>query len=362
MAGHCGLDQPAVSVTAAAISLTARQAEVLELVTGGVPTKQIARHLGISVRTVQDHLARIRQVTGARREGELIARVVMAGLITPVPVPPASLGGARMTGPAARPRQPSQEMALPGTPATLTAPLGVARRRGPSCTGGAPRGFRDGIRDNRLVSIPVVCAGGVRIGYARISTCAEDHQAQLGALAAARCDAIAVETASTRAPWPKLRCTLAAMHPGDTLVIYKPDRIARSMRDLRALLEDQLYARGINLHVLAGICAGVHRPDGATIAGKMLLTAAAIAAEMERELTRERTLDGLRTAQAWGRSGGRPAAVSDDILAIVRARRDRGESVTAIARNLGVGRSTLYRALDLEHDNAAPPEIRTRPE
>jgi hypothetical protein len=62
---------------------------------------------------------------------------------------------------------------------------------------------------------------------------------------------------------------------------------------------------------------------------------------MERDLIREHTLDGLRAAQAQGRHGGRPAAVIDDILAIARARRQRGESVTAIARHLGVGRSTL---------------------
>jgi len=85
----------------------------------------------------------------------------------------------------------------------------------------------------------------------------------------------------------------------------------------------------------------------------MLFTVAAMAAEMERDLIRERTMDGLRAAQAQGRRGGRPAAVSDDVLVIARARRERGESVTVIARHLRVGRSTLYRALDLEHGAAA---------
>ena len=94
----------------------------------------------------------------------------------------------------------------------------------------------------------------------------------------------------------------------------------------------------------------MHRPDGATIADKMLFMVAAMAAEMERDLIRERTLDGLRAAQTQGRRGGRPAAVTDDLLVIARARRERGEPVTAIARHLHVGRSTLYRALDLEHE------------
>jgi DNA invertase Pin-like site-specific DNA recombinase len=71
---------------------------------------------------------------------------------------------------------------------------------------------------------------------------------------------------------------------------------------------------------------------------------AAMAAEMERDLIQERTLDGLAAAAAQGRRGGRPAAV-DDTLAVARARQARGESVTAIARHLKIGRSTLYRAL-----------------
>ena len=70
------------------------------------------------------------------------------------------------------------------------------------------------------------------------------------------------------------------------------------MKKLLVLLEDQLHARGINLHILTGICAGIDRPDGAAIAGKMLFMVAVMAAEMARDLIRERTLDGLRAAQA----------------------------------------------------------------
>jgi DNA invertase Pin-like site-specific DNA recombinase len=72
-----------------------------------------------------------------------------------------------------------------------------------------------------------------------------------------------------------------------------------------------------------------------------------MAAEMERDLIRQRTMHGLRAAQAQGRCRGRPAAVNDDVLAIARARLERGESVTAIARHLRVGRSTLYRTPNL---------------
>jgi hypothetical protein len=65
-------------------------------------------------------------------------------------------------------------------------------------------------------------------------------------------------------------------------VIYKPDRVVRSMKELLVLLEDELHARGIGLHILTGICAGLHRPDGATIADKMLFMVAAMAPRQPR--------------------------------------------------------------------------------
>ena len=204
------------------------------------------------------------------------------------------------------------------------------------------------------MTTPAVYDNSVRIGYARVSTRTQDHQAQLDALTAAHCREVVVETASTRGERPKLLAAMDMLKPGDTLVIYKPDRVARSMKELLVLLEDQLHARGINLHILSGICAGLHRPDGATIADKMLFMVAAMAAEMERDLIRERTLDGLRAAQAQGRRGGRPAAVDDDVLTVAQARRARGESVAAIARHLKIGRSTLYRALQPREGDPAP--------
>jgi DNA invertase Pin-like site-specific DNA recombinase len=163
---------------------------------------------------------------------------------------------------------------------------------------------------------------------------------------------VVVETASTRGERPKLRATLNTLKAGDTLVIYKPDRVARSMKELLVLLEDDLHAKGINLHILTGICAGLHRPNAASIADKMLFMVASMAAEMERDLIRERTLDGLAAAEAQGRKGGRPPALDPDTLAVAVARRGRGESVTAIAAHLKIGRSTLYRALHPDQTSA----------
>ncbi|HEY6315154.1 MAG TPA: recombinase family protein [Streptosporangiaceae bacterium] len=311
-------------------SLTGRQVEVLRLAGRGLSGKQIAHQLGISVRTVEDHFSAMRQRTGAHSQGELIVYGTVAGLV--------------------KPRHAVPESVISGTPGSPAGSGGEIRPANRSRNGVPPDQLRDEMRDDRLVSIPSAYDNSVRIGYARVSTRTQDHQAQLDALAAAQCREIIVETASTRDARPQLRRALGMLHAGDTLVIYKPDRVARSMKELLVLLEDQLHARGINLHILSGICTGLHRPDGAAIADKMLFMVAAMAAEMERDLIRERTLDGLRAAQAQGRRGGRPAAVTDDILAIARARRERGESVTAIARHLGIGRSTLYRALDLEHD------------
>ena len=78
----------------------------------------------------------------------------------------------------------------------------------------------------------------------------------------------------------------------------------------------------------------------------MLFMVAAMAAEIERDLIREQTLDGLRAAVAQGHRGGRPIEVNDDILVAAHARQARGESITTIARQVKVGRSTLYHALN----------------
>jgi DNA invertase Pin-like site-specific DNA recombinase/DNA-binding CsgD family transcriptional regulator len=335
MAGQRGY-RAATSTSAVAVTLTVRQAEVLQLAGHGLSDKQIARHLGMSARTVEDHFSAMRRRTGAHNRSELVAYWTAAGLVEPgLAVPESAISGTAATV-AVRPGQPVSETSLET----------------------ACRNPDSGTVSGTIGSMTTAPAhdNSVRIGYARVST-----RAQLDALAAAHCREIIVETVSTRGDRPKLRETLGKLQAGDTLVIYKPDRVARSMKELLVLLEEQLHARGINLHILTGICAGTHRPDGATIADKMLFMVAAMAAEMERDLIRERTLDGLRAAEAQGRRVGRPAAVNDDVLAVARARQSRGESVTAIARHLKIGRSTLYRALQPPEKDPAPP-LWTRPE
>jgi hypothetical protein len=104
------------------------------------------------------------------------------------------------------------------------------------------------------------------VGYARVSTRGQDHQSQLDALAGAHCREVVVETASTRSEQPKLRAALDRLQPGDTLVIYKPDRVAQSMKELLVFVENEPHARGIVLEILTG----VHRPDGAGPADRLL--------------------------------------------------------------------------------------------
>jgi DNA invertase Pin-like site-specific DNA recombinase len=335
---------------------------VLELAACGLSSKQMARRLGISARTVEDRFSAMRLRTGAKTEGELIAYGVAEGIVTPGSPPPRRRRAARTQDAAQIPRkdasisQGSHSVPDPAVSGTAVTPAGQAGENRPgnqSRNSAPPDPLRDGMRDDRLMSIPPA-RNSVRIGYARVSPRAQDHQAQLGALAAAHCREVIVETASTRDARPKLHAALGMLRAGDTLVIYKPDRLAGSVKELLVLLEDHLHARGLSLHILSGICAGLHRPDGAAIADKMLFMVAAMAAEMERDLIRERTLDSLHAAQAQGRRGGRPAAANDEVLTIARARRERGESVTAIAKHLGIGRSTLYRALDLDRNSPAP--------
>lgn len=105
--------------------------------------------------------------------------------------------------------------------------------------------FRDDARHNHRPRLPRSPGRAphnrIRAGYARVSTRSQDHQSQPGALAAAHCREVAGETASTRRDRPKLRAILSQLQPGDTLVIHKPDRVARSMKELPVFVEDDLH-------------------------------------------------------------------------------------------------------------------------
>lgn len=184
---------------------------------------------------------------------------------------------------------------------------------------------------------------GHLIGYARVSTDDQEAQLQHDALTEAGCARIFTDKASGKnTDRPELTAALDYARPGDTLCVWKLDRFARSLIDLVTLV-DSLAARGIGFKVLTGALASI---DPNTPDGRLMLQVVGAMAEFERSLIKDRTRAGLDAARAQGRVGGRPAVMNADKLAAAKARKAKGESVTAIAKALGVSRATLYRALD----------------
>jgi DNA invertase Pin-like site-specific DNA recombinase len=149
--------------------------------------------------------------------------------------------------------------------------------------------------------------GGERnlIGLARVSTDAQDAQLQRDALTLAGCGRIFEEKASTRKATtdrPGLVAALDYMRAGDTLAVWKLDRLGRSVKDVLTIADD-LHARGIGVRILTGKLSGSYSPAGE---GKFFFTMMAAFAELERDIIHERTMAGLVAARARGRSGGRP--------------------------------------------------------
>ena len=168
--------------------------------------------------------------------------------------------------------------------------------------------------------------GGDRnlVGLARVSTDGQDAQLQRDDLRAAGCGRIYQEKASTRkatADRPGLSAALDYLRAGDTLV-WKLDRLGRSVKDVLTIADD-LHQRGVGVRILTGKLSGTYSPAGE---GKFFFTMMAAFAELERDITHERTMAGLVAARAQGRNGGRPTVMDADKLAAARARQARGES------------------------------------
>jgi DNA invertase Pin-like site-specific DNA recombinase len=180
---------------------------------------------------------------------------------------------------------------------------------------------------------------GRRVGYARVSTDEQSTRLQLDALRAAGC-AIVFEDAvsgATRSR-PGLERALAAIGDGDTLVVWKLDRLGRSLPHLLEVAST-IRDRGAALRSLT------EHLDTGTAAGKMLYAVLGAVAQFERDTIRERTIAGIAAARRRGERLGRRPALTPTQLAEVRAMHARGDGATHIARVLRVGRSTVYRAL-----------------
>ena len=182
------------------------------------------------------------------------------------------------------------------------------------------------------------------IGLARVSTDAQDARLQHDALTGTGCGRIYTEKVSTRkaaAERPGLAAALDYLRPGDTLVVWKLDRLGRSVKEVLTIADD-LHARGVGVQILIGKLSGSYSPRGE---GKFFFTMMAAFAELERDIIHERTMAGLAAARAQGKVGGRPTVMDPDTLAAARARRARGESPTQIAKALGISRASVYRHL-----------------
>jgi DNA invertase Pin-like site-specific DNA recombinase len=178
------------------------------------------------------------------------------------------------------------------------------------------------------------------IGYARVSTQDQNPDLQLDALKAVGCGKIFVEKASgAQRERPELQAALAYIRPDDTLVVWKLDRLARSLKQLIETIEG-LEAKQIGFKSLTEAI------DTTTSGGRLVFHIFAALAEFERSLIRERTRSGLESARARGRLGGRPRALSpDDLQAFKALLSDPEITVEQAARRLGVAPSTFYRHL-----------------
>src|SRR5690349_21158711 len=179
------------------------------------------------------------------------------------------------------------------------------------------------------------------IGYARVSTGEQTLDLQLDALHKAGCGKIYQEMASgAKADRPVLDEALRYLRAGDTLVVWRLDRLGRSLKHLIAVVAE-LAERGIGFKSLT------EQIDTTTSGGKLVFHVFGALAEFERELIQERTHAGLAAARARGRVGGRPKKLAEPKqLALARALYDGGQTdIATICRTLGISRATLYRAL-----------------
>ncbi len=181
----------------------------------------------------------------------------------------------------------------------------------------------------------------MRAGYARVSTTDQSPELQLEALRRAGCERVYIERASgARDDRPELARVLRdVLRAGDTLVVWKLDRLARSLKTLIATAES-LERQGV------GLLSLTESIDTTTPGGMLVFHVFGAIAQFERALIRERTAAGLIEARRRGRKGGRPPAfTADDVLA-ARALMAEGKlPVRAVAKRMGVSVATLYRHL-----------------
>ena len=179
------------------------------------------------------------------------------------------------------------------------------------------------------------------VGYARVSTFEQTLDLQQDALRAAGCGQFFTDTISGGvSDRPGLHDALLYLRAGDTLVVWRLDRLGRSLKHLIETIT-ALHERGIGFRSLT------ESIDTTTPGGKLIFHVFGALAEFERDLIRERTQAGLTAARARGRKGGRPASLSpkqQELLHQLYA--DKNNSIEDITKTLRISKSTLYRYVD----------------
>lgn len=176
-----------------------------------------------------------------------------------------------------------------------------------------------------------------RIGYARVSTRDQNLDLQLEALKKAGCDRIYEDTISgTKSRRPGLTQALENLRDGDTLVVWKLDRLGRSVKDLLD------FAGGLNERGI-GFVSLTDAIDTTTASGRFFFNVMASLAQMERELMVERTQAGLQAAREQGRVGGRKRVMTEAKIRSARKLLGQGTPPREVASSLGVSVPTLYR-------------------
>lgn len=183
------------------------------------------------------------------------------------------------------------------------------------------------------------------LGYARVSTVAQDLQLQLDALERAGCkrELIFTDKASgSKTERPGLNKCLKELAKGDALIVWRLDRLGRSMPHLVGLVED-LRQRGVGFKSL---CDGAI--DTTTASGELVFNMFSSLAQFERRLIQERTHAGLSAARARGRTGGRKPIASEDprVLVAKSMHADKKVSIDDICKTLKISRATFYRYVE----------------
>lgn len=195
-------------------------------------------------------------------------------------------------------------------------------------------------RGSSLKTTGIKVTKGQTLAYVRVSTAEQNEARQLEALAAGDHDKLYVEKVSAKdRDRPQLKAMMDHAREGDVVRVKSIDRLARSTRDLLAIVQE-LNDKGVSVEFLDTPEMNINSAQG-----KFMLTVMGAFAELERETIKERQAEGIAAAKARGAYAHRPKKLTDEQVAEAAQKRQDGVSVADLARGLGVSRQTLYTAL-----------------